>query len=325
VLGVIFSILSAATFALNNAAVRRGVVTGTPSQAMAVNVPIGIICFLPLTLLLGELGRIGQFPPAAMAWMAGLGVLHFVIGRYCNFKSSQLAGVNLTAPVIQLQAVVTMVLAVAILGEPCTLFQALGGAVMISGSLITQRQPPSAASKPNAGPRFVPLYLAGYFFASMAALSYGTTPVMARFALADTGPSTGILGGLISYIAATSVAALALLSPSVRRNVRAVTLSNAKWFALSGVMVAAAQAFFFCAISLAPVLVVMPLLQVSLLFRILFSTWLSPDHEVFGRLVLAGVGVSLTGAMLVSVDTGLIVRMLAVPDTIARVLLWRVG
>ena len=223
-LGAIFAILSAAAFALNNASVRRGVISGTPIQAMAISVPLGVVCFLPITWIAGELGEITQFPCQAAIWMAGLGVLHFVIGRYCNFRANQVAGINLTAPVIQLQAVVTMVLAVTILHEPCTALQAFGGVVMVAGSLITQRSrrvaaPPSAADKAKL-PRFIPRYVAGYrLFLSCAPIAYGTTPIMARFALDHTGPSTGILGGLIAYVAATAVVALALLSPQVRRNV----------------------------------------------------------------------------------------------------------
>jgi drug/metabolite transporter (DMT)-like permease len=333
VLGVLFSVLSAATFALNTAALRRGVVTGTPSQAMAITVPIGVICLLPVAFALGELSRLSQFSPAAMAWMAVLGVIHFVIGRYCNFKANQVAGVNLTAPVVQLQVVVTMVMAVVVLHEPCTALQIFGGVVMLAGSLITQHQPPQVkttsavanelAEKP-ALPPFVPLYLSGYLFASMAAVSYGSTPVMARFALEHTGPATGILGGLISYIAATAVLSLALLSPAIRKNVMALDRGNARWFVTSGVFVAAAQAFFFCAVSVAPVLLVMPLLQLSLIFRLLFSTWLNPDHEVYGALVLSGAIISVAGALLVSADSALIVRALAVPEPIAHFLLWSV-
>jgi drug/metabolite transporter (DMT)-like permease len=329
VLGAIFSILSAAAFALNNASARRGVITGTPIQAMAISVPLGVVCFLPLAWLVGELGRIAQFPAAAAGWMAGLGVLHFVIGRYFNFKANQVAGTNLTAPVIQLQAVVTMVLAVVILHEPCTVLQAVGGVVMVAGTLITQRQPPQtlaappppAADKP-ALPPFIPLYLAGYVFSSGAALAYGTSPIMARFALAHTGPATGIVGGLIAYVAATIVVGLVFLaSPLLRRNVSGMKLGNARWFAFSGVLVAAAQGFFFCAVALAPVLFVMPLLQTSLAFRMLFSTWLSPHHEVFGALVLSGVAISLFGALLVSMDSGFIVGLLPLPEALARVLL----
>jgi len=65
VLGSIFAILSAASFALNNATVRRGVVSGTPIQAMAVSVPLGVVCFLPLVFLTGELSRLPQFPETA--------------------------------------------------------------------------------------------------------------------------------------------------------------------------------------------------------------------------------------------------------------------
>ena len=326
-LGAIFAILSAASFALNNATVRRGVVSGTPLQAMAVSVPMGIVCFLPLAFVTGELFRLPQFPRAAVAWMAGLGVLHFVIGRYCNFRASSVAGVNLTAPVVQLQVVVTMVLAVVVLREPCTALQMIGGALILAGSLITQRAPAKTAAadekKPDV-PLFAPRYLAGYLFASLAAVSYGTTPVMARFALEHTGPSTGILGGLIAYVAATAVAALAMFSAQIRRNVFALSRDNGRWFVLSGVLVAAAQGFFFAAVAVAPVMLVMPLLQLSLAFRMLFSTWLNPNHEVVGPLVLAGVVVSILGALMVSVDTGLIVNALAIPEPLARVLLWRV-
>src|SRR4051794_7027806 len=142
---------------------------------------------------------------------------------YFNFKANQVAGTNLSAPVVQLQVVVTMVLAVLVLHEPCTLLQMIGGVAMLGGSLITQSQPPKTvatapATEPTPGPNdkpalpaFIPLYLAGYIFSLLAAVAYGTTPIMARFALEHTGPTTGILGGLIAYIAATSVVGLAFL------------------------------------------------------------------------------------------------------------------
>jgi drug/metabolite transporter (DMT)-like permease len=335
VLGAILALLSAMSFALNNASVRRGVISGTPIQAMAISVPLGVVCFLPIAWLAGELGRFSQFPAKATAWMAGLGVLHFVIGRYFNFKANQVAGTNLTAPVVQLQVVVTMVLAVLVLHEPCTLLQIIGGVAMLGGSLVTQSQPPktfTAGAKPAPGPNdrpalpaFVPLYLAGYIFALLAAVAYGTTPIMARFALEHTGPTTGILGGLVAYVAATSVVGLAfLVSAPLRRNAGGMKRDNIRWFALSGVMVAAAQGFFFCAVAVAPVLFVMPLLQTSLAFRLLFSTWLSPHHEVFGPLILSGVAISIAGALIVSIDSGLILTMLHAPDALVRMLLWRV-
>src|SRR6266487_3793869 len=330
-LGAILAILSAVTFAFNNAAVRRGVLTGTPGQAMAITVPIGVACFLLVAIATGEIARLAQFPPAAAAWMAGVGLLHFLLGRYCNYRANQAAGMNLTAPVIQLQVSVTLVLAVLILHEPCTVLQMIGGLLILGGSLITQRQParsPVAVGASSAGlngsvsadglyaPVFAPRRVAGYLFASLAALAYGTTPIMARSALEHTAPATGILGGLIAYGAATSVLALALVWSPVRQNVM--------WFVNSGVFVAVAQGLFYAAVAVAPIMVVMPLMQLSLVFRLSFSKWVNPDHEVFGPLVTAGAVISIVGACLVSVETNVILDTLTAPEALARVLRWRV-
>jgi drug/metabolite transporter (DMT)-like permease len=327
VLGAILALLSAATFAMNNDAARRGVVTGTPRQGMAISIPVGVVCFLPVAIAAGEIGRLTQFPPGAAAWMAGVGIVHFVVGRFFNYSANQAAGVNLAGPVVQLQVIWTLFLAVIILHEPCTVLQMIGAALIVAGSIITQRQPAGSRAGPDGNrktPVFVPRYLKGYMFGLLAALAYGTSPIMARSALAHTGPATGILGGLIAYLAATTVVALALLVPPVRREVRALKRDNARWFAYSGVFVAMAQGFFFAAVAVAPVMLVMPLLQMSLVFRVLLSTWLNPDHEVFGAFVLAGIAIAISGALMVSIDTEIILNAFAVPNAIADVLRWRV-
>ena len=107
-LGILYAALGAFTFALNNVAMRRGVVTGSVLQGMAMTVPIGGLSFLAMATAFGELGDLALFPAAALAWLAGQGIVHFVLGRYCNYKSNQLMGVNLSAPVVQLQIIVAM-------------------------------------------------------------------------------------------------------------------------------------------------------------------------------------------------------------------------
>jgi uncharacterized membrane protein len=147
---------------------------------------------------------------------------------------------------------------------------------------------------------------------------------MARFALADSGVAAGVLGGLIAYVAASAVVGCALLLAPIRRHVMTIAPENMRWFAYSGVFVAMAQGFFFAAVAIAPILLVTPILQLSLVFRIVFSTWLNRDYELFGPLVIAGTTISVTGSLTVAVDTSLIVQALAIPDALARALLWRV-
>src|SRR5690349_7721381 len=137
-LGVLYVALGAFTFALNIVAMRRGVVTGSVLQGMALTVPIGGLSFLIMAIAFDELHQPVAFPMAVLTWLACQGVVHFVTGRYCNYKSNQLMGVNLTAPVVQLQVPFAMMLAVATLHEIFTMLQLIGSVLMLGGSFVTQ-------------------------------------------------------------------------------------------------------------------------------------------------------------------------------------------
>jgi drug/metabolite transporter (DMT)-like permease len=320
-LGAVLAVLSAATFALTNAMGRRGVITGTAAQGMVISMPVGLACFLALASLTGALHEFSRFDTSGLVSLSVAGVLHFVLGRYCNLRASQAAGVNLTAPVVQLNAVVTLVLAVVVLREPCTILQAAGAAVMVAGSLVTQRaSQPVTASNPHDLPAFTPRIDSGFVFASIAALAYGTSPIVVRQALQGAGPLGGLSGGSVAYAGATAVVVLGLLIPPLRRNVVKVSSENARWFVYSGIFVAAAQGFLYCALAVAPIMLVVPLLQLSLVCRFLFAALLNPHHEVFGLLVVVGSVVSIAGACTVSIDTNLVVQWLALPESVAATL-----
>ena len=233
---------------------------------------------------------------------------------------------------IQLQVFVSVVLAVVILGEPCSVLQLIGGLVMLAGALITQRQPHKPADANAAARRaapsehaFLPRRTVGYIFASLAALAYGTSPIMARGALEHTGPMTGLVGGLISYGTATAAMAIGALSPAFRANVAALNRENLRWFLYSGVFVAIAQGLFYSALAVAPIMVVMPLMQLSLVFRFGFAKTMNRHHEVFGPLVTLGTVLAIAGACMISIDTNLILDTLALPASIDGVLRWRIA
>ena len=330
-LGALLGILSAATMAFNNAAARRGVVTGTVIQAMAITVPMGLVCFIPAALLTGAAARLPTLPAISVAAMAAVGLLHFIFGRFCNYRANQAAGTNLAAPVIQLQTFVSVVLAVLILREPCSVLQLVGGAVMLTGSFITQWQPhkpaPATATAGSAAAEhgFLPQRTVGVIFASLAALAYGTSPIMARGALEHTGPVTGVLGGLIAYTSATAAMVLGALFPAFRANVAKLKRDNLRWFLYSGLFVAMAQGLFYAALSVAPIMVVMPMMQLSLIFRFGFAKTMNPHHEVFGPLVTIGTALAITGACLISIDSTLILDTIHLPAAIDGFLRWRIS
>jgi drug/metabolite transporter (DMT)-like permease len=191
---------------------------------------------------------------------------------------------------------------------------------MVAGSLVTQRSSEPAASSKLNEPAFKPRVAVGFFFALVAALAYGTSPIIVRQALQVVGPLSGVAGASVAYGAATVAVALGLLIPSLRRNVVAVTAENARWFVYSGIFVAAAHGFLYSALAVAPIMVGAPLLQLSLVFRFVFALILNPEHEVFSLVVILGTVVSIAGASAIAIDTPVILQTLAVPEPLAAYL-----
>lgn len=334
-LGAIYAALGALTFSLNNVAMRRGVVTGSVLQAMALTVPIGGLSFLAMAAGVGELPQVFVFPAVSLAWLVGQGVVHFVLGRYCNYKSNQLMGVNLSGPVVQLQVPVAMLLAVATLHERFTVLQAIGSALMLGGSFTTQRnsEKPSGkepgknepGKKLPGKPGFAPSVISGYGFGFGAALCYGSSPLMAREAFLHAPGASTLAGGCIAYGAATLFFALIVLKPGSWRDITSMKRENLPWFLASAVLVAVSQAFVYASLAMAPLMVVTPILQLALVFRLFLSRWINPDQEVTNLAVYLGAATAVVGSILVSLDTDDLTALLDLPEGAGGFLRYRLA
>ena len=325
-LGVLYAALGAFTFALNNVAMRRGVVTGSVLQGMALTVPIGGLSFLVMTIAFGELHQLVVFPMAALTWLACQGVVHFVIGRYCNYKSNQLMGVNLTAPVVQLQVPFAMMLAVVMLHEKFTVLQAIGSALMLGGSFITQGIAGTGKRKASApSTAAVPRVFSGTIFGLGAAMCYGSSPLMARQAFLDAPDISTAAGGCLAYTAATLFFLLILLKPGSWDDIKSMKRENLPWFLSSAVLVAISQAFVYASLAVAPLMVVTPILQLSLVFRLFLSQLINRDHEVMNTAVVIGAFTAVLGSILVSLDTDELTTLLDLPLSLADFLHYRLA
>ncbi len=341
-LGGFIALLSAATFAFNNASMRRGVLNGTVLQAMAITVPIGLPISFLVALLTGSLAAVAGFSTRALLALSASGIMHFVWGRYCNYRATQAIGTNLVAPIQQINLIFTLLLAILILGETLTPLRMLGIVLVLLGPSFTLRE---RAPKPAralgadvtgadiaagpadeliaaAAPAFRPSYAEGYFWALLSATGYGLSPILVRIGLEGKGLAVSVAGNLVASLAATVVMGLFLLPPRQLRHVLAVGREPAKWFTLSGVLVAISQLFLYMAMSIAPVTVVSPINRLSILFRLYFSRLLNPQHEVFGGKVVLGTVVSLSGAVVLSLSIDSVQSWLPLPEAALGVLRW---
>jgi drug/metabolite transporter (DMT)-like permease len=297
VLGGAFALIAAVTFAWTNAAVRRGVVTGTAVQATTLSIPIGVPIFFAALLISGQPARLWELPVRSAVVFVIVGINHFIIGRYCNYRALAAIGTNLAGPVVQFSLIVSLVLAIAFLGESLTPLKVLGIILILAGPMIVSRD---RAQKSTDPPVFSPRLAEGYAFGFLASLCYGASPALVRYAARDQGVAASLAGGVLGSAAATAVIALLLLLPSHRRQVCAVDPKAAKWFVGSGILVYLSQTFAYMALAVAPVTLTAPILALANVFRIYLSRWLNPQHEVFGPDVIWATAISFVGALALS-------------------------
>ncbi len=324
-LGAVLSFLAATFFALNNATTRRGVLTGSVAQAMAITVPMGVPLFFLLLVVFGQLGVLALLSWYAISLLSLAGVLHFVWGRYCNYRASKAIGANLQGPASQSDIVLTLALAVWFLDEKLTPLRVLGILLVIGGPLVTMVGDLRAARKspePPSKSGFQPKYFEGYLFAVLSGTGYGLSPILVRLALRDSGLGIGggLAGGFVSYLAAALFISLFAFVPGRIAHVRNLDPRTRNWFIASGLTVMLSQMFRYLALSVAPVTVVQPIQRLSLVLRFFFGYLINRDHEVFGRKVWVSTAVSLIGAVLLSISIEQAAAVLPLPDWLVNVL-----
>ena len=316
-LAVLFALLSAATFGLTNATARRGVITGTVTQVVGVSMPIGLVMFAAAAVVAGQIGRIADFSPAELGMLAAAGVIHFVLGRYCGYRSMQAMGANLAGLVQQWSLLVTLMFAITVLSERLDVLKLLGIGLLMVGPAMA-----NASSARNRQPgAFKPRLLEGWTFALLSCLFWGSSPVLVRAVVGGT--DRALAGGVVSYGAATLVVAFLFLSPAARRDASSMDRESFKWGAWAGVLVCLSQIFHYLALSLAPLTLTQPLMQLQTLFRTLFGWVINRDHEVYSGAVMAALAISLVGAVLVTLNPLAVIEWLDPAPWLERLLRWR--
>ena len=326
-LGGLLAILAAATFGLNSVAIRRGVLTGTVAQGLAITVPIAVPIFFVATYSTGNLFAVSGLSGKTFVLLAFAGITHFIVGRYANYRATKAMGANLTGPIISSSLILTLILAIVFLDEIITSLRMFGIALIVLGPIILLRSPAALGNSRQSAPSisFKPKLVEGYTFAILCGVAFGTRPILIRAALlgfASSSVGNGIVGGLIAYLAATALLGIYLMRPLNLRHARSIDGEAAKWFILTGLFVCASQMIRFMALAIAPVSVVSPIIQTSAIFRTIFGWFINREHEVFDTWVLLGIFTSIIGAMALTLSTEIILTTLSLPSGLVDILSW---
>src|SRR5438105_2685765 len=156
-------------------------------------------------------------------------------------------------------------------------------------------------------------------------MCYGASPLMAREAFLHAPGAGPLAGGCLAYTAATLFFLLILLKPGSWADIKSMKRENLPWFLSSAVLVAISQAFVYASLAVAPLMVVTPILQLSLVFRLFLSQLINRDYEVMNAAVLIGAFTAVLGSILVSIDTDELTALLELPRSLADFLKYQLA
>ena len=326
--GALLALGSAFSFSVNSILVRRGFADAgaTAAQGAFITVLLGVPFGLAAVLATGQILNFGLISLNGYLLLSGAGIVHFGIGRYCNYRGIAAIGASRAVTVQAVAVPYSILMAVVLLGERPTLLMYLAIALILIGpSLMIERRPkrPAASSSsspqpsssspqgtqgaPAGGgesPRVEIRQLEGYVFSLLAALAYGTSPILIRAAVQD-GSGTAAIGTFVAYVAASAVLTAGLALPAQRELVHAINFRYMRLFGGAGFSVFLAQLLRFFALSLADVSIVNPLMRTVGVFTLILSYLLNRRLEQITLGVVLGVLVSFGGAVLLIIGAAL--------------------
>lgn len=301
-IGVFFALLATFSFSMNAILVRRGVAQASAGAGAFVTVMMGVPLFLVAALATGQIVALADIPFSGYVFLSLAGVVHFVIGRYFNYRSVAAIGAARSGPIQTLTIPYSIFIAWAFLGEGVSIGMAIGiGLIIIGPAIMIERQSSQPKTNPtgsasDSGPQFQFKQVDGYISAFLASIFYGTSPILIRAALQDQS-GFSVAGGLVSYTAAAALLVVSLSIPSRRGLIQAMHPKTARLFLGAGLFVFLAQMFRFIALSLAPVAVVTPLQRAGIIFTLILSWILNRRLEYINWKVVLGILISVSGSV----------------------------
>lgn len=307
-LGALLALASAFAFSVNGILVRRGVAGAgaTAGQGAFITVLLGVPFGLIAVVVTGQLFNFGEIPLGGYLLLAVTGIVHFGVGRYCNYRGVAAIGASRAVTIQAVTIPYSIFMAIFLLDEEITLLMFIGIALILGGpAAMIERgskkpQPPQGAAESATAqvPDAMKVrQLEGYTFSLLAALAYGTSPILIRAAMEDSS-RTAAIGTLVAYSAAASVLTAGLALPGQRQLISAINLRYMRLFGGAGLSVFLAQLLRFFALSIADVAVVNPLMRMVGMFTLILTYLVNRSLEKITWRVVLGVMISFAGSAL---------------------------
>lgn len=291
-LGVVFALVAAVMIALTGLLVRVGTDKGRPFDAAVVVLVVNLVILLPITLVL-------YYPtfgvtPYSVAMFVLAGLVGTMLGRSLYFVSVSKIGASHSDAIKASQPLHATFIALLVLGETLTVEHLVGIAMITVGVAVVSLDLKSSQSAGS-----VPLRqrLAYLVVPLGAAFFYGIEPSFAKLGFAEGTP---LLVGLTIKTVTAFVGLVAFLYWRGKLPRKAdLARGNTQWYVAAGFANTTFLGLYYGALEIAPVNVVVPLMQTSPFFVVLISYLALPRLERITWRLVGGTVAVISGAVVI--------------------------
>ncbi len=285
-LGVGLAVVAAIGLTVQAVVLRLATREGRTADALVVGYVINLVVILPAALVV-------YYPdygltPLSVAAFVGAGIAGSLLGRGCHYAAISRVGASRAEAVKASQSLHAAIIAVVLLDEPLSAAH-LGAIVLIILGLFLLAT--EQVDDPISGRQ---LTLRSFAYPVAGAIFFGLQPAIAKLGLAEGTP---VVVGLSISLAAAGFGYVGFLRVQNDLPTAASVGPHLRGFAIAGVGATVFMLAFYSSLAVAPVAVVVPIVQSSPILIVLTSAVLLRKQERITPRLLAAIGVVVTGAV----------------------------
>ena len=318
------AVLSAFFAGLTSVLAKCGIKKTDSDVATALRTIIVLLFSWLMTVLAGSVGTIKNIDAKSLTFLI-LSGLATGVSWLCYFKALSMGDVNKVVPIDKSSTVLTVLLAIVILGETKHLAAKLTGTAMLAAGifLMLERRESKGgevgskatggktAGKEEAGSKAVQNNAAGsrearnrvwsggwILYAVLSAIFAALTSILAKVGIAnvESNLATAVRTGVVLIMAW-----LIVFVKGKQRGIRNTDKKELLFIGFSGLATGASWLCYYYAIQNGIVSVVVPIDKLSIIVTVIFSRFLF--GEKLTRKGLAGLGLMIAGTLVIAVGT----------------------
>lgn len=287
---IVLACASAFLAGLTSVLAKLGIRHTDSTLATALRTVVVLAAAWLMVLLVGSQDGIGRIDGHTLLFLV-LSGLATGASWLCYFKALQLGDVSKVVPVDKLSTVLTVVMAVALLGERLT-WIGLAGVVLTTVGTFLMVDAADVRALPRAirsGGGWLPWALGSAVFAAL-------TAVLGKIGISDVESN---LGTAIRTAVVLVMAWVMVAVTGKGGQVRSIPRGELGWIAASGLATGGAWLCFYRALQEGPASVVVPIDKLSVLVTVAFSVLVLRERQ--GARSLGGLAALVAGTLLMVV------------------------